>query len=573
MRRLIVLCVIVMISGLVFAQEAPVPTLVSPTVVPRNTEVNDALVTTSVVQSVQERGQVQIGILFNEPPFGELNIRGEVVGYDASLGRAFAETWGVEPIFVQVTRQGALEALERGDVDLLIAAQVHRRELDNDVTFSQSYYKGGQAMMVRLDDGVGSLGEMNGRRVGVVLGTASEGALQYWQQRTGVTVSAQSYLTLDAAIVALVNNEVDGIIDKRYRLRRRILTDSTRLLDEDVQPEPYAVVMRRQDVNMRNLVNRTLQYLASSGGLSDIQEEFFPFRTYDPGTVFVWENVGDEAPSLNQFGVEIRYPQQYVVPRLQSEGVLRVAGIVQPIPDNSEAERRLAESYVRLAEQIAARWGVSVSYVSGSENDPIGYVERGEADIAFGIRPDWNLSGQVDFSSAYLLRGKRMLVEQRDDYRSMNELRGQWVGVFESEPGTGELVRALGETVNAQLNVFTITRDEDAAFEMLVENNIDVIFGDSVRLLPHLEVNTDVLKFSDRCQTCDPWYTREYVALAVPHNDSDFLNLVDYTLQELWLDGTLDDVLRDVTVPGYRLGLDVWPGSDNFAGFSLSETS
>ncbi|MEM6528228.1 MAG: transporter substrate-binding domain-containing protein [Chloroflexota bacterium] len=552
--------------------QGTVPTLVPPTPVPVPPSAPfDALLAQSALARIQESGTVRVGMLYNEPPFGELNIRGEVDGFDATLGRKLAETWGVEVEFSQVTRQTAIDVLLNDDIDLLIAAQVHRRELSGTVEFSQPYYQGSQAMMVRLDDGAENLNGLANRRVGVVTGTDSENALTFWQQRSGTALTVQRYLTMDGALVALVNNEIDGVVGKRYQLRERVDPDRTRVLDETVQPEPYTIAMRRQDVNLRNLVNRTLQYLVSNGDMADIHNAFFPSAPYPEDTIKLWENIGEEAPQLAQFSTDVPYPQQYALPRVQSSGVVRVAGVFNPPPETPEGERRLAEAAANVAGQMGLRWDVNVEFINTT--DPVGAVERGEADIAFGVRPDWNAANRVDFTGMYLLRGKRLLVETQFEYNSFSELRGKWVGVFASEPGADDEVRDLAEQVNVvSLNIFSITRDEDAAYEMIVEDNIDVIYGDSIRLLPHLEANPGQVKLSERCAACDPWYTREYLALAVPRNDLDFHLLVDYTLQEMWLDGTLEAALQRVTVPGESLTYDVYPGSSDYLGFSLAQS-
>ncbi|PJF38274.1 MAG: hypothetical protein CUN55_17850, partial [Phototrophicales bacterium] len=87
-------------------EEEPVPTLVPPTLVPTAvTTPTSSLNNTSNLARVQQDGVVRIGILYSEPSFGELTIRGEVIGFDADLARAIAEAWGVELELIQVTRQ------------------------------------------------------------------------------------------------------------------------------------------------------------------------------------------------------------------------------------------------------------------------------------------------------------------------------------------------------------------------------------------------------------------------------------------------------------------------------------
>jgi ABC-type amino acid transport substrate-binding protein len=49
--------------------------------------------------------------------------------------------------------------------------------------------------------------------------------------------STQTYLTLDQAYVALVNSEVDGVVDNRMRLTQAVKEPGVvRLLDDAVSP-------------------------------------------------------------------------------------------------------------------------------------------------------------------------------------------------------------------------------------------------------------------------------------------------------------------------------------------------
>ncbi|MBZ0286998.1 MAG: transporter substrate-binding domain-containing protein, partial [Anaerolineae bacterium] len=81
------------------------PTLVPPTLVPPVPDgAGDSLPSESTVARVLRDGKVRVGLLYNNPPFGELNIRGDVSGFDADLARSIADAWGVTFEPVQVTR-------------------------------------------------------------------------------------------------------------------------------------------------------------------------------------------------------------------------------------------------------------------------------------------------------------------------------------------------------------------------------------------------------------------------------------------------------------------------------------
>lgn len=549
----------------------PVPTLVPPTLVPTaDAGVSDALLADSALSRVVQDGKVRVGLLYNEQSFGELDIRGEVSGFDADLAKRMAETWGVTFEPVQVTRQTALDMVKNGVVDMLVAAQVHRRELDAQVEFSETYYAGSQSILLRQDDGAAQLADMTGRKVGYVIGTASGDAITQWQQRSGINITVQTYLTLDQAYSALINSEVDGVVDSRVRLMKVIpQAGMGKILDEAVLPEPYAIVVRRQDVHWRNLINKTLQYLVNKGTLQEIQQTYFPSTKYPLGLVPVWNGVGEDAPKPDQFATDVPYPSQYALPRIQASKVVRVAGLMDVAPEAHESERRLDVFNRALIEAVVGRWGMQVEYIPNSASNAADLVASGEADLAIGLSPDWSLINKVDFSAPYLLHGERLMAKKESDIETFLDLRGQWVGIFASESGAADRVNGLAESVNSGVRIFTVNREEDVADAILNTSSADVGFGDSLKLIPHIQANPDRLRLTTRGNNVDAWYSRVYVSIAVPRNDIDFRLLVEYTLQELARDGQWQTLLTPVMLPEDVYPFDVWPGGTDYLGFKL----
>lgn len=560
---LLVLCLSVGVS----AQDTA-PTLVPPTLVPTSIPNNlDALPSESGVARIVRDNVLRVGVLYNEPPFGLFNIRGVESGFDADLARSIAETWGVNIEYHQATRQNGIDMILSGEIDLLIAAQPHTRDLDSRVEFSQSYYPSVQALIVRQGDGATVLDHMADRKIGVVLGTRAEGAVDYWQSRVNYHFEVFRYLTLDLALAALDSHEIDGVVGNRVRLARVIKPDLQRFVEDPVMPEPYAIAMSRQDVNLRDLVNRTLQYLYTTGKLEEINKSNFDGASFPASSFAVWSNVGSDAPKPDQFGTDVPFPPQYIVPRLQSDRQLRVAGLLDLPADAPESQRRLDAVNRSLVNAIAQRWQVSVVPVSG---DPIEQVTNGAADLAVGVTPDWNAINQVDFTSYYALHGLRLMVRTRDDYAGFADLRGKTIGVFQDDAGVRDVVEARADQLNAVIDkFFTILREQDAGYTLLVENNADVVFGDSLKLIPNVEANPEDLKLTTNADGTAIWYSRAFVGMAVPRNDINFRLLVEYTLQELMRDGSLANTVQPVMNPQDMPVLEIWPGSSSYLGFDL----
>jgi len=544
----------------------PVPTLVAPTLVPTvASPQTDSLPAQSAVANIQANGVFRVGILYNDPPYGELSTRGELRGFDVQLAQLMADTWEVEIDFQQVTRQNALELLNRGDVDAVFSVFVHHRDNDRLVEFSQTYLLGAQSMMVLADSEFEIPTTMINRRLGYVIGTRGEQAVQLWIDELGLPLDTQFFVTLDRAYVALAQGEIDGVIAEEKSLLRvsQNEPDLVRILESPVVVEPRAVAVRRQDANMRNLLNQTIQYLADSGELEVLFSEFFPGQDFPSDVVYRWDGIGESAPIPSQVSAEIIYPAQYAISRVTQSGILRVAGIVD-LPDSpSESDIRLDTLNRSLVNEIARRWGVSVEIIPSTPEMGVDMLSSGQADLVVGIQPQWRLADRIDFTTPYLLQGDRIMAPVRSNVEGFNELRGQWIAVMIGDDTAQQRAQEWADSINATVNFYQ-TLESDAALTILEQNNADVVYANSLSLIPHLEANPNALRLTDR------WYSRSYYSVAVPHNDIDFRLLVDYTIQELIVDGTIQRLSSSLILSDELPAFDIWPGSSEYAGINLS---
>jgi ABC-type amino acid transport substrate-binding protein len=555
------------------AQESA-PTLVPPTPIPViETGQTEMLPSESAVARIQQRGVVRVGVLFNAPPFGELNVRGVVSGYDADVANSLASAWGVQTEFVQVTRNvdDAFALLRAGAVDVLMAALIHRREYDDEVEFSQAYYIGRQAMMVRTDDAAQSLAELANRRVGVVVSSPAEAAAARWISASGTSVTLETFYTLDRAYVALLEGRIDGVIDRETDLRRvsALAPETIRLLDEPVEVEPHAIAVARQDISMRSLIDRTLQYLAQTGRMNEIYQVHFPGAPF--AAITPWANVGESAPTPSQVAADLQYPSQYTLPRVQSSGVLRVAGITGAAnhDDALESERRADAYGLAVAEEIARRWGVTLQRIEPG-GDPFDLLANGQADLIVNVVADWTLAERVDFTSPYLLHGDRLMVVIDSDFESFFDLRGgRIIATPIEDAGAVTRAVAVAEALNVRVETFQ-TRETDIPLQILENDNANVAFGDSLALIAHVQNYPEIFTLTALDDGRPEWFSRSYRAMAVPRNDLDFRLLVEYTLQEMVRDGTLTRLAAPVMLPGEMPAWVIWPGASDYLTLPLA---
>ena len=570
MKSLCFLCVLALaLAVLSFAgaqEQTPIPTLVAPTLVPRQAAEDPAasLPVESAVTDIISSGVFRVGVLYNEPPYSQFTLQGDLRGFDIDMIRLIVDLWGSEVEFIQVTRENALDRLNRGLVHAVASAFVHYRDLDDQLEFSQTHALGRQAMMVRADSAYQSVNELSGLPLGYVIGARSETALSLWSARLDASLDLQFFLTLDRAFAALTNGEIEGLVAEEQHLLRVTAdyADRVQILDEAVLREPRAIALRRHDISLRHLLSHSIQWLADDGSLLQLYREYFPEAEDSDYAVTLWDGIGDEVRPA-QYAGALAYPTRYTVAHLQRTALLRVGGITGGGQPASAGQAQLAALNEALARELGRRWGLSVEIVSSAPDEAVAMLASGEVDLVAGMTPDWRLATTVDFSAPYLLHGDRLMAPANSQIRGFNDLRGRVIGVIRGDDGARERAQAWADSINASVRFFE-AREDGATIQLLEYQNANVVYADSLLLIAHLQASPNALRLTDR------WYSHSYIAFGLPYNDLDFRLLVNYTIQELARDGTLESLSAALILSDEMPDFEITPGAASFAGINLA---
>lgn len=517
------------------------PTLVPPTPMPTLTPTPYTPPTRSALASIQTLGRLRVGTYFNAPPFTWMNEQGYIDGYEADVIRAIGTELGLEVEFTQVTRTNDDEMLLAERVDLLIGQQVHTRDREELVDFSHPYFANYEMMVVLTDSPYNTLKEFDGLPVAVEIGSRSERALHNWAVQNDIQVDIRTYFTEAAALDALAAGEVAGMVGPLDSLRRAG-RQGMRLIEEPVLIEYYSIVVREQDVNLRNALNRSLQRLKASGRLEAIFEVWFQEDPLDFTLLIpIYDALFDDPRTVNDFPTDMPYPAESVADRIARGQAIRVAGIVPAGQEAPNAMHSLiAPLNQALIEALAQRWGVTIEIVPGSPLDAENLVANGMADIAVGVSPRWGAADRVEYSQAYIQHGDRLAVPTNSQIANgFQDMLGTgwWIGYFADDAPDADRIRELANLFGVGQNVrdpFAIQNEDNALYAMVVENNLDAVFGDSLRLTALVRDG-----YENTVRIIDtPLGDERPIAFAMPRNDTTFRALVNTTLQDMAADGT-----------------------------------
>ncbi len=226
----------------------------------------------SSVAAVKARGKLLAGVKLDTPPFGFLDDSNSPAGFDLDIMRAVAAHIGVPADFQKVTSVTRIPLLLSGNVDLIAASMTHTRERGKAIDFSQTYYTGGQSLLVRKDSPVNGVGDLAGKRVAVQQGTTLEKTIA----RLAPTARVTAFRDYDAAWLSLAQGRADVLTGSLNILQSFAKNnDGFKIVGGLLSTEPFGIGVRKGDWAMRDAVDETLQDLWTSGEYAKLYQTWF----------------------------------------------------------------------------------------------------------------------------------------------------------------------------------------------------------------------------------------------------------------------------------------------------------
>jgi polar amino acid transport system substrate-binding protein len=144
------------------------------------------------------------------PPFEFIDDSGEVVGFDVDIVNAVCEAVNCVAEFQTTAWDGIFPALAAGEFDMVASGVSITPERDEIVDFSDPYLTVSQSITVRVEDEDYTLDDFTGGELVLAAQTGTTNA-NLAEELVGRD-RLQLYDTFNAAVLALLNEDVDGVI-------------------------------------------------------------------------------------------------------------------------------------------------------------------------------------------------------------------------------------------------------------------------------------------------------------------------------------------------------------------------
>lgn len=512
---------------------------------------------TSTAARIRAHGYIRVGVRYDDAPFGIVTEQGDLIGFDVDLAHALAERWLGDPQavrFVQITDASVGQRVADGQVDLVIGALSHTKDLAADMDFSVAYAYDGLALLVQarsITNTIPGPAGLDNVVVAVVEGGGTDAPLLRTTRALGVTPVLIPYPDYYSALVGLQNESVGAVVGPRRQLERLATGIEGLGITPRFTQDPYALGLPKNEGAWRDLVNATLMQMSQDGTYQGVFEKWFKdhalpsLETWPASSHLTFDSL---SPTLENPGSTIQ--------AIQARGWLAVGLIDGQFPfgdlDANGAARGFEADLVRA---LARRWLGDVMAVQFSAHTPesgIAALEAGEIDLLAGALPHTLADeDQIDFSQTFYQDGIGLLVRADEGIVSLADLPAGAVAV---SPGgiTADLVSLAARAAKVSVSTQTVA-DANQALSGLSAGSYQAYADLRSKLLGLAYERSGLIVLDERL-------TERPIALGLRQGDSQFRDLVDFGLQAMAADGSFAQLYAEWFGSDPACPIEIWMG-------------
>lgn len=221
---------------------------------------------------------LKVGSDTTSPPMESIDpATGQVVGFDVDVVNAVCAKINCQAEFITTGWDGIFAALDQGSFDLVASGVSITEERKKAMDFSDPYIVNSQAVLMRADDQGITLDAFKdaGRKLSAQANTTDAQVAESVVGKENVS----AYDTFSAAIIALKNKDVDGVVinGANAAAYEREFAGELVVAIKDLESDPLGLVFRKGDENVAAF-NEGLKMIKDDGTLDQLISKYWGLK-------------------------------------------------------------------------------------------------------------------------------------------------------------------------------------------------------------------------------------------------------------------------------------------------------
>ena len=215
-----------------------------------------------------KEGELVVGISPDYPPYETIDENGNMVGFDVDMAEELGKIMGVKIVWEQMAFDTIVDAVNLGQVDCGIAGFTYDPE--RQVLFSDYYLKSKQVVLVKVDAGITTTADLNGKYVGAQLGTTGENCANDIE---GATVETNKDAKL--LVESLKASQLDAVVIDVLVAQNYVANDSSlTILDETLLDEENGIITSTTNELLMDKLNEAIATFKASDAYNTLKNKW-----------------------------------------------------------------------------------------------------------------------------------------------------------------------------------------------------------------------------------------------------------------------------------------------------------
>ena len=240
---------------------------------------------TDTVAKAKASGVVTMGVRDSSGALSYTLGDGKYVGYHveicnrivANLEKAAGRKLEVK--YLPVTSQNRIPLVQNGTVDIECGSTTNNAARAKDVAFLDTTFVEEVRIAVKANSGITSIAQLNGKSVATTTGTTSVQTLRKNQRATGVDFKEIFGKDHSDSFLLLESGRADAFVMDGSILAGNIASSKNpadfKIVGEVLSVEPIAIMIRKDDVNLKKIGDDTIKDLIKTGEIAKLWDKWF----------------------------------------------------------------------------------------------------------------------------------------------------------------------------------------------------------------------------------------------------------------------------------------------------------
>lgn len=227
---------------------------------------------------IADKGTFVAGITYFEP-MNYFDENGELIGFETEFTKAVCEKLGVEAKFQEIEWDKKEIELNAKTIDAIWNGLTVTEERKENMAFSTPYIRNKQVVVIKTDnaDKYKDIESMAGASCAAESGSAGQSAIEadsVLSQNEFIGASAQKDVLLEVKSGTVELGVIDYVMAKASIGADTDYSDLMIVENVELQPEEYAVGLRKDDTETLAKINAAIDELVADGTLKQIAEKY-----------------------------------------------------------------------------------------------------------------------------------------------------------------------------------------------------------------------------------------------------------------------------------------------------------